>query len=272
MVFLLYFFKSELYLPLCAAHHQLFFSLLSWPHLLFPFICVCYSLLKASMQILMLIKNGFSLKCPPNSSLQVIKAHPRLYTTPRLYNPHGCFLLLPVSPGCGEYRKGLSEIFSDSWQNQWLLACIRNHSRCVLLRHGLSNLIDFWVDLWMFRLANWVKSILDRAVWKLQVSSFVALALYLGTISPGVLNLRVSWRTIFIMKVVGLCNEVFCHQLFSVTILLCTFDKSNINEHSSVFDRPLVTQALPLSSSNCIKLSGQFSIYAVFLLLLHYNH
>lgn len=145
-------------------------------------------------------------------------------------------------------------------------------TRCVLSRHGLSNLIDFWVDLWMFRLANWVKSILDRAVWKLQVLSFVALALYLGTISPGVLNLRVSWRTIFIMKVVGLCNEVFCHQLFSVTILLCTFDKSNINEHSSVFDRPLVTQALPLSSSNCIKLSGQFSIYAVFLLLLHYNH
>lgn len=25
-------------------------------------------------------------------------------------------------------RKGLSEIFSDSWQNQWLLACLRNSS------------------------------------------------------------------------------------------------------------------------------------------------
>lgn len=67
-------------------------------------------------------------------------------------------------------------------------------------------------------------------------------------------------------------NEVFCHQLFSVNTLLCTFDKSNINEHSSVFDRPLVPQALPLSSSNCIILSSQFSIYAIFMLLFHYNH
>lgn len=158
-------------------------------------------------------------------------------------------------------RKGLSELVSDSWQSQWLLACVRNSSRCVLSRHGLSNVMDLWVDLWMFRLANLVKSILDR-----EAKSYKFPHLYLWLFSSGVPNLRVSWRTIFIIKVVSLCNEIFFRQPFSVTTSLCTFDRSNINKHSSVFHRPSVPQALPLSSSNCIILSGQFSIYAIFML------
>lgn len=65
MVFLLYFIKSEFYLPLCALliiSFLFLFAQLS-THPLFISICVYCLLLKANMLILMLIKNGFSLRC-----------------------------------------------------------------------------------------------------------------------------------------------------------------------------------------------------------------
>lgn len=57
---------------------------------------------------------------------------------------------------------------------------------------------------------------------------------------PAVLIRRVLWKTIVIVKMMGLYSEVFYYQFFSVTTLLSTFNKSNLNELSSLLDKPLV--------------------------------